>query len=330
MKKVYIIILNWHGWQDTIECLESVFRLDYPEFRTVVCDNDSQDGSLEKIKAWAEGKIPANVATDNPLRHLTFPPVAKPITYEEYDRHQAETGSGDSSASMVLIRTGANLGFAGGNNAGIRYALARGDFDYVWLLNNDTVVKPDALAQMVRRMAEKPNAGMCGALIPFYNKPEIIWAAGGGTLNKWLIKSASIDYGQPVSKVSPQEEIEPRMDYLAGASMLVSADFIRSVGLMSEEYFLYYEEPDWYMRGKRRFSLAYADKAIVYHKVGISTNKWDAGHSKTTAKFHLISQLRFTAKFYPLSLPVVLFRIVKYYLKLMFFRRRSCDIINGK
>jgi len=324
MKKVYIIILNWNGWQDTIECLESVFRLDYPEFRVIVCDNNSQDGSLENIKAWAEGRKEADVTADNPLRRLTFPPVAKPITYVEYDRSQAEAGSCDGSASMILIKTGANLGFAGGNNIGMRYALARGDFAYVWLLNNDTIVKPDALAQMVQRMEEKPDAGMCGALIPFYNKPEIIWAAGGGIINKWLIKSASIDYGKHISKVSAREEIEPRMDYLAGASMLVSADFLRSVGLMDENYFLYFEEPDWYMRGKHRFSLAYADKAIVYHKVGISASKLDVNRKgilqyAPSGKFYLTSQLRFTAKFYPLSLPLVLFRIVKYYLKLIFF-----------
>ena len=319
MKKVYIIILNWHGWQDTIECLESVFRLDYPEFRTVVCDNDSQDGSLEKIKAWAEGKIPANVATDNPLRHLTFPPVAKPITYEEYDRHQAETGSGDSSASMVLIRTGANLGFAGGSNVGMRYALARGDFAYIWLLNNDTIIKPDVLSQMVQRMKEKPKAGICGALILFYNRTDIIWAAGGGTINKWLAKTANINYENPLTEVSPCDDIEARMDYVAGASMLVSADFIRSVGLMSEEYFIYFEEPDWYMRGRHIFSLAYAHKAIVYHKAGASVSKWDTDGSKAT-KIYFRNLWRFQAKFFPLSLPLVLVYITMYHLKLIYLR----------
>jgi GT2 family glycosyltransferase len=248
----------------------------------------------------------------------------------EYDRSQAEGGGSDDSASLILIRTGANLGFAGGNNVGLRYALARGDFAYVWLLNNDTIIKPDALSQMVQRMEEKPDAGMCGSLIPFYNKPEIIWAAGGGTLSNWLIKSANICYSKPVAEVSSREEIESRMDYLVGASMLVSVDFLRLAGLLNEDYFLYFEEPDWYMRGKRRFSLAYADKAVVYHKVGISTSRWDATTSTTTLKFSLASQLRFTAKFFPFALPLVLFsalppalfRIAKYHLKLIFSHNR--------
>ncbi len=93
MKRVYIIIFNWNGWRDTIECLKSVFRLGYPEFRAVVCDNDSRDGSLEYIQVWTKGMIRADVAADNPLRRLTFPPVAKPITYAKYDRSQTETGA---------------------------------------------------------------------------------------------------------------------------------------------------------------------------------------------------------------------------------------------
>ncbi len=92
--------------------------------------------------------------------------------------------------------------------------------------------------------------------------------------------------------------------------MLVFADFLRSVGLMNEDYFLYFEEPDWYMKGKRSFSLAYADKAIVYHKVGTSTSKLDVNNNKTTVKFHLASQLRFALGFFYLAIPLVLLRIV--------------------
>ena len=321
MKRIYIVILNWNGWRDTIECLESVFRLDYPEFRVVVCDNDSKDGSIEYIREWAAGRLDADVPASHPLRELSFPPILKPLDVIEYERNKAEVGGDeDEAARLILIRTGANQGFAAGNNVGLRYVLAKGEFDYVWLLNNDTVVKPDSLSWMVKRMKERPNAGMCGALIPFYNMPNNIWAAGGGTLNNWLAKTVIIDYGKPVSEVSACDDIEARMDYLAGASMLVSADFLHVVGLMCEDYFLYFEELDWHMRGKRRYSLAYADKAIVYHKVGNSTGAWNGVASKTTVGFYLASQLRFMVKFFPCALPLVLIRIAKYHLKLMCIR----------
>jgi len=305
-KPVYILLLNWNGWRDTIECLESVFRLDYPDFRVIVCDNDSADDSLEKIRGWAEGRVPVNVPSEHPLHGLSSPPVAKPVGLTEYDRASAEAGGdGSENSRLVLIRTGANLGFAGGNNVGLRYALARDDFAFVWLLNNDTVVKPDALSWMVRRMAERPDAGICGSLLPYYDAPETIWTSGGGTFNRWLAKSCSLDNLCPVQKVTPSSEIELQMNFVAGASMLVSKAFLDDIGLMSEEYFLYFEEPDWCFRGRGRYSLAYAEQSIVYHKVGISTARSDAESNRTAESFYFKAQLLFSAKFFPVALPLV-------------------------
>ena len=84
INKVYIIIVNWNGWKDTIECLESVFRNDFPAYQVIVCDNGSQDGSLDKIKAWATGDQKNDVRIDNPLYSLSNPPVAKPVSFIEY------------------------------------------------------------------------------------------------------------------------------------------------------------------------------------------------------------------------------------------------------
>src|ERR1700694_2988487 len=115
-----VILLNWNGWKDTIECLESVFRLNSPDFRVVVCDNASADGSLEKIKQWARGELPAESA--NPLlSHLTLPPFPKPILYCELTREEAESGTATHSCPLTLIQNGANVGFAAGNNVGLRY-----------------------------------------------------------------------------------------------------------------------------------------------------------------------------------------------------------------
>lgn len=69
---IYIILLNWNSWVDTIECLESLFRNDYPNYRVVVCDNNSMDDSMLYIKAWAKGNLDVFVDYDNPIRFL-FP-----------------------------------------------------------------------------------------------------------------------------------------------------------------------------------------------------------------------------------------------------------------
>src|SRR5262249_29948206 len=78
--KVYIVIVNWKGWRDTIECLESVFRLDYPNWQVIVCDNGSDNDSIGQIVAWAEGKVTAECESFE-LRRLTTPPIAKPVRY---------------------------------------------------------------------------------------------------------------------------------------------------------------------------------------------------------------------------------------------------------
>ena len=70
MEAVYIILLNWNGWKDTCQCLESVLRSDYPNFRVIVCDNRSTDGSMQKIKDWAEGKVTADEKISEKLKPL--------------------------------------------------------------------------------------------------------------------------------------------------------------------------------------------------------------------------------------------------------------------
>jgi len=159
--KVYIILLNYNNWADTIECLESVLRNDYPNYQVIVVDNNSPNNSMEYLKAWAEGRIDVWVNPNNPLRNLSFPPVPKPIPYVYYTREEAEKCKNldleekfksdipegvTTKYPIVFIQSGNNLGFAGGNNVGIRYALIKNDFDSVILLNNDTVIKGEAIS----------------------------------------------------------------------------------------------------------------------------------------------------------------------------------------
>jgi len=325
MKRVYILILNWNGWGDTIECLESVFRLDYPDFRVIVCDNASSNGSVEKIQAWAEGRLDMYVPPTHQLRELSFPPVSKPRVYVTYDRAEAEAGGDKSDSSdLILIQTGANLGFAGGNNVGLRYALARDDFDFVWLLNNDTVVKPDALTWMVRRMEERPDAGMCGSTILLYDNPCLTWALGGGFIQPWRAHFEGLGDRKPYPDHGISTAyIESKLDYLAGASMLVSANFIKDVGLMCEEYFLYFEELDWALRGKERFALAFADNSIVYHKVGASTALFDSNGSSTAASYLFKNYIRFTIKFFPATLPIMVVKALFKYCEHLYKKWRD-------
>jgi len=307
LKAVSIVILNWNNWRDTVDCLESVFRSDYPFFRVVVVDNGSTDGSVARILSWAEG-AGADSPVQGKLRHLVYPPVAKPIRCQVLDR---ETKDGErEGVPLLIMETGVNLGFAGGNNVALRHLMQREEAGFFWLLNNDTVVAPDALSAMVRRLDESPGAGICGSLLPYFDRPEIIWAQGGGSFNRWLARSGCLGNGLPLGQGLTRDAVESRMQYVAGASLLVTREFVAEVGLMCEDYFLYFEEPDWAFRGRHRFSLVYASQSVVYHKVGMSTVKGaDPGNDLDRPEDYIFrNSLKFTRKFFPYSLPIVFVR----------------------
>lgn len=294
--KTYIVLLNWKGAEDTIECLESVFKLHYQNFRVVVCDNDSQDGSLEKIRAWADGCLLAPPSSSR-LSGLTFPAVTKPVPYVELDRQQAELHEPMvSDCPLVLIQTGGNLGFSGGNNVGIRFALAQGA-EYVWLLNNDTVVAPEALAALVARAGADTSVGIVGSTLRFYGEPDRLQALGGASFVPWRCRASPLGIGSRYGDVSPaaQREIERKTAYVIGASMLVSRRFLETVGLLCEDYFLYYEELDWACRGQGKFKLAYAPDSHVFHKVGAAAGNG----SLFSLGFMYRSRLRFMQTFFP-------------------------------
>jgi GT2 family glycosyltransferase len=233
--------------------------------------------------------------------------LPKPIQFTEV----SSSGSGFAeypSARLILIQTGANLGFAGGNNVGLRYALQQGDCDFAWLLNNDTVVKPDALSQMVCRMEENVEAGICGSTLLYYDAPSIVQACGGSVYCKWLARGGNIGNLTKSSELPASKEVERQMAYVIGASMLVRRRFIEQVGLMSEQYFLTFEEIDWVMGAKGRFQLAYSPSSIVYHKEGgaLGSHRLSSQRSALSEFYATRNRLLFTRKHYPIALPMVL------------------------
>jgi GT2 family glycosyltransferase len=186
---VAVLLLNWNQWGLTIECMESLLRLDYPRFTIVVCDNASTDDSVSHLRAWASGRteVRPNVSIHPSLRHHSEPPAPKPVSLAEIDRATAESGRGERGAKVVLIHNGDNLGFAGGNNVGMRYIAARGDLPITWILNNDTVVAPDSLKKLVRPLADDPGVTGVGATMMEYNAPGEIQAMAGGAFSWWHI-----------------------------------------------------------------------------------------------------------------------------------------------
>lgn len=311
---VYILLLNWNGWADTVECLESIFKSDYDNFRVIICDNDSMDHSCDHIKAWAEGRLDVFVQRDSCFHSYSLSPAAKPIPYVAYTRTTAEEGGQpeDTHAKIIIVQTGGNLGFAGGNNVGLRYALSRNDFDYVWLLNNDTVIDRSALSCLVKGTRENPRFGICGSTLLYYGKPDHVQALCGGTVNKFWGTSKHLFEDTRFELPVNRYEVLAKVDYVSGASMFVSKEFLTSIGLLNEEYFLYYEEIDWCTRGRSQFDLQYCPESIVYHKEGASIgSSCDTTLTSNTADYYSIrSRLLFTKRHHPIFLLFVVLRTI--------------------
>ncbi|HET9097159.1 MAG TPA: glycosyltransferase family 2 protein, partial [Candidatus Baltobacteraceae bacterium] len=264
------VVLNWNGWLDTIECLESLLRADYPNHQIVVCDNGSQDHSLERLGEWADGVLEIKERSDGELRAWAYRPVPKPLRHVLHDspeRAAAETANTD--AQIIFIRNGANLGYAGGNNIGMRFAVETLHADYVWLLNNDTVVDRQAIKHFTDAFALRPDAALLGSRLMQYHSPDIIQALGGGFLDPRLALDSQLGRGQR-THASVDQLLE--LEHVIGASMFIRSDAIRDVGLIDESYFLYREETDWCLElRKRGWRLLYCPQSIVWHKEGHST-----------------------------------------------------------
>lgn len=316
--KVYIVILNYNGWQDTIECLESVLKSDYKNYQIIVVDNDSPDDSMEYLIKWAEGKLDLWLPDSNPLKCLSFPLREKPLDYVLYNKKEALEG-GDREKErklknhIVFIHAGENRGFSAGNNVGIKYALAKNDFEYIWLLNNDTVIEKNTLKNLVN-YANQNKTGISGSVLKYYNEPDKIQAYGG-KINRFLGTGRHIIRKDEVKTI----------DYVVGASMLIHRNVIEKAGLLPEDYFLYYEDVDYCFNAKRNgFKLGTALYNPVYHKEGSSTKK----HSEFVDCLYLKNKIKFHKKYINNSLGLIITVIISLAKRLKNFKK-SIQCIKG-
>jgi GT2 family glycosyltransferase len=297
---VYVIVLNWNGAADTIACAESVLALQGTPFRLVICDNASTDDSISLLRQWTHGK-------------LTLLELPNQSTAQSTAQRAAWKHNPLPEGSVVLIQTGGNLGYAGGNNVGIRYALEQGDAEYFWVLNNDTTVSPSALTALVTKAKSNPHFGLIGSTLLYHYRPTHAQVLGGCKFNTWTTQIAPVGWGKTAEQATAadESEIEAQLDYVTGASMLVSKAFLQDVGLMQEDYFLYFEEIDWAERARRSpnhpWKLGYARDSVVLHKVGASA---ETGTSKAATRFFYTSKIRFMKRFYPVRTPFMLLMVL--------------------
>jgi GT2 family glycosyltransferase len=279
--KVFIIVLNWNGWEDTIECLESLYDISYPNYNVVVVDNDSQDDSLVRISAYARGE---EIVESAPLPYNCR---IEPLRVTNYTRREAEDlqattlskklvrkgRNNASDGSLVIIQNEQNFGYPEGNNVGIRYAL-KASADYVLILNNDTVVDKNFLTELVRAADEDVSIGVIGPKIYWYDAPNVIQTTGA-RIDFWTGRIISLNSGKRDDEIEhlAVNKLMPA-DYMPGACFLIKRKVIEEVGKLDPTYFLYGEELDWCVRISRAGYRIVCDlNSKIWHKKTASTSK---------------------------------------------------------
>lgn len=217
----------------------------------------------------------------------------------------------DSFPDVTILKSDKNLGFAGGNNVGIRHALDQGA-EYVWLLNNDTEPAPDALCVLVAKALTDAKIGAIGSICYYADAPSTVQAWAGSRVNLWT--------GHSRLSTRPQED--QWFDALNGASLLISRAAIKAVGLLDADFFLYWEDTEFSLRlRKAGWRIAAARDSQVLHKVNAST----AGNKGLLDRYFTASGLRLLRLYSPAPyLAMLLFLSSRFARRLLYFQFARC------
>lgn len=229
------------------------------------------------------------------------------LDYPNFGLIVVDNGSTDGSQGHIearfpaikVLQTGANLGFGGGCNAGIRQALDQGAV-YVWLLNSDATVDVNALTEMVRVAEEQALVGAVGSVLYEADKPEQIQLWGGGKVQLW-------------TGFSRHQKSSAQLDFISGASMLLRREALVQVGLFDDKtFFMYWEDSDLGFRLRQAgWQLAVAEKSYVWHKLSASLGKG----SRQLDVYFTRSGVRFLRRYSPLPAVSVFMMLVRMLMK---------------
>ncbi len=309
MARIHIVLVNWNGYRDTIECLESLLRLHDNDFSITVCDNGSTDRSIDKLRSWLSdgATIPLN-RSEAVWANLQPERQHKP-SYQVVTSKDALVSAG--APLITIVQAGENLGFAGGNNVGIRRALSDPECELVWLLNNDTVVGPNGLSALKVIMDQESDLAICGSTLLFYHNPSVVQALGG-SFNLAIARGSHVGHLTSANTLPRRLEVERQMAYVIGASMMVRRAVFARTGGLSEDYFLYFEEQDLaaqLLNGERQ---GWAAESVIFHKEGGSIGTSSVSRPSDTSLYYLyINTLRFYRKLHPWLLPIAFARLAR-------------------
>ncbi|MDR2745023.1 MAG: glycosyltransferase [Desulfovibrio sp.] len=265
---VAVILLNYNGGSDTVQCLEALCGLCASPGQIIVVDNDSSPEDRNFVQTSCE-RLRGDFRAKNTRMQLVFLPE--------------------------------NNGYAAGNNAGTRLALQDSECSACWILNNDTEPASDALDRLCERLNQKPKAGVAGSTLVYAHDRETVQCAGGFKFSKYTGATPALHGNERLSAVAwlAPEPAESRLGFLCGASMLVRREVFEDIGLPAEEFFLYYEDAEFGLRARKAgYSLAWAPDSIVFHKEGGSTGAKSASTGRSAERPGLMDYLALRNRIY--------------------------------
>lgn len=200
-------------------------------------------------------------------RRLTYPFYEILVCDMASDIDPTPQISAGNYPNTRVLRSRKNLGFAGGNNWGMRQAKG----DYFFIVNNDTEVTPDLLEKLIRPFRERRDVGVTCPKIKYYSNPRIIQYAGFNPMNLYTGRTTSIG---EMEEDRGQHDVSRATSAAHGCAMMVKREIMERVGLFAEKFFLYYEEWDWSARIKRaNYKIWYTADAEIYHKESMTVGK---------------------------------------------------------
>lgn len=280
--QVGIIILNWNGTEDTIECIKSVKNNNYNNYTIVLVDNGSDKDSLSELNDWCL----------NNFSRIAF-----------YDKEQAELGGNskiekdleniNSIDKLIFIKNNENLGFAAGNNVGLKYFLKR-DITYAMLLNNDTVIEKDSITILMNFIVSHKEYVAVTPQIRYFEPDNIIWNCGGQIT--WFGNRRYYNAKKHISKV-PQSG-HKNITFITGCALLFKPNI---TGILTENFFFGEEDFDFSYRQKAiGRKMACCHSSVIYHKVNASAKKLERNIFGSIYLFYLsrlLTNKRYSSRF---------------------------------
>ncbi|KKF48527.1 hypothetical protein AF59_08030 [Streptococcus uberis C5072] len=235
-----IVILNYNGWRDTTECLQSLLQNISDQDTIVIIDNKSTNDSVEQIE---------NFMKENLIEYIK-------VKYNAENKLKTA-----SKTKIVLICSDKNLGFSGGNNIGIDFA-TENNFNYILFLNNDTIVKSNFIKPSIELLNSNKQIGLVGAKIfDYYNTDSYIL---GGKISRYFVSG--------YHHHNTEEFNEKFTEFISGCYMLTKTSIINKIGRWDEKYFLYLEDVEICNRYSQfGYKIISTNKSQIYHKEGQST-----------------------------------------------------------